>query len=285
MERRPSSSTRRLPEFERAVRPGFFEAWLDDGTVLARSPSLGARDLPRLPAIAGDPAFADVTLPDGRPGRAIKLRQPLRIEDAAPGGSRSDRFVTVLVAQGTEDERETLAAMSRWLWLLGLAALGLGSLAAALAVTRGLRSVRGLAAEIGRRDENDLGRALPADLPVELEPVAHKLGALFARLAASFDRERRFTADVSHELRTPLAALRTVLEVAASRDRDGAAYRAALREGTALVDQTQALVQNLLMLARLDARQVEIANQPLRGCARSSTTAGGRSRRRPPPEG
>src|SRR3954454_22510316 len=34
-----------LPEFEREVRPGFFEAWTDDGRVLARSPSLGSREL------------------------------------------------------------------------------------------------------------------------------------------------------------------------------------------------------------------------------------------------
>src|SRR5205814_3925651 len=42
-----------LPEFERKVRPGYFEAWLDDGRVLARSPTLGRRDLERL-ATRGD---------------------------------------------------------------------------------------------------------------------------------------------------------------------------------------------------------------------------------------
>jgi len=253
-----------LPEFERAVRPGFFEAWLDDGRVLARSPSLGTRDLDRLRIDTGGPAFADVTLPDGRPGRALELRQPMRIEDAPRGGPPADRFVTVIVAQGTEDVRETLAAMSRWLWLLGLLALVLGSAATALAVTRGLRSVHGLAAEVAARHEHDLARALPRNVPVELEPLVDKLAGLFKRLAASFERERRFTADVSHELRTPLAALRTILEVAASRDRDAAAYRTAIADAKAVVEQTQALVQNLLMLARLDARQIEVVNQELR---------------------
>lgn len=255
-----------LPEFERPIRPGFFEAWLDDGRVLARSPSLGVRDLSRLPGRAGGSIFSDVTLPDGRPGRAIELRQPLRIEDAPPGGPASDRFVTVLVAQGTEEVTEAAAAMSRWLCLLALLALAAGSVATAASVTRGLRPVRDLATEIGRRDQNDLARALPTDLPGELRPVVDKLAELFSRLSESFERERRFTADVSHELRTPLAALRTILEVAGSRDRDAASYRLALGEATSVVAQAQALVQNLLTLARLDARQVEIENRdvPLR---------------------
>ena len=253
-----------LPEFERQVRPGFFEAWLDDGHVLARSPSLGLRDLPRLGAGSDGPIFADLTLPDGRVGRAVALRQPLRIEDAAPGSLPSKRSVSVVVAGGTEDVAETLAGMSRWLWLLGLGALCLGAVISSIAVARGLRSVRLLAAEIGRRDENDLNRALPTALPTELRPIAEKLEALFERLAASFERERRFTADVSHELRTPLAALRTILEVASSRERDAASYRASLHEATLLVEQTQALVQNLLMLARLDARQIEIKSEVVR---------------------
>ena len=85
-----------------------------------------------------------------------------------------------------------------------------------------------------------------------------------ARLGESFARERRFTADVSHELRTPLAALRTTLEVASSKDRDAPAYRAAIIEASALVGQMQVLVQNLLMLARLDARQVEVQTTEVR---------------------
>lgn len=253
-----------LPEFERAVRPGFFQAWLDDGRVLARSPSLGARDLNRIHLGGKGPGFADVTLPDGRPGRAFEVRRPLRIEDAPRGGPPSDRFVTVVVAQGTEDVRETLAAVSRWLWVLGLLALAFGSAATVYAVTRGLRSVRDLAAEIAARHENDLVRPLPRNGPTELDPVVDKLTELFGRLSASFERERRFTADVSHELRTPLAALRTIIEVATSRDRHAVAYRTALADAKAVVEQTQALVHNLLLLARVDARQIDVVNQELR---------------------
>ena len=36
-----------LPDFERPQRPAYFQAWLDDGQVLGRSPSLQGRALPR----------------------------------------------------------------------------------------------------------------------------------------------------------------------------------------------------------------------------------------------
>jgi signal transduction histidine kinase len=249
-----------LPEFERAVRPGYFEAWTEDGAVLARSPSLGGRDLPR-PPMASGPVFHDVTLPDGRPGRAVAIRQPMRIEATTPDGvpGQSKRFVTVLVSQGTEEVRETLARLARWSWLLAALGMVAGSGAALVIVSRALAPTRALAAAIGRHDQGELGNPLPtAKLPSEIAPVVRKLNELLARLAASFARERRFTADVSHELRTPLAALRTTLEVTAAKDRDAPAYRDAIGEATALVRQTQALIENLLALARLDARQVPV---------------------------
>ncbi|HVT09477.1 MAG TPA: ATP-binding protein [Polyangia bacterium] len=247
-----------LPEFERAARPGYFEAWTDDGHVLARSPSLGARDLPRLGGSAT--MRADLRLPDGRPGRAVQLRQPLRIEDARPGAPPSKRFVTVVAAIGTEDARETLAEVSRWLWILAAVAFTAAAGATLVLVRRGLRPARAVAAQLEALDAAGIDKPIPtAGLPTEISPIVNKLNELLARLAASFARERRFTADVSHELRTPLSALRTTLEVAAARDRPAAAYRAAIAEATSLAIQMQALIGNLLLLARLDARQIPVA--------------------------
>jgi signal transduction histidine kinase len=255
-----------LPEFERTWRPAYFQAWLDDGRVLARSPSLGARDLGRSSGRAAAPAFADVVLPDGRPGRAIQLRQPLRVEEAPTAVAApprvSSRFVTVIVARGTEELAGTLTSVRRWLLALALLALVGASGAALLAVSRGLRPTRTLAAEIARLDAAQLDRALPVDdLPEEIAPVIAKVNELFARLRESFAREKRFTADVSHELRTPLAALRTTLEVAASRERTAAEYRAAIDEASAVVRQMQALCENLLALARLDAGPAPVRSQ------------------------
>jgi two-component system OmpR family sensor kinase len=260
-----------LPEFERAWRPAYFQAWLDDGQVLARSPSLDTRDLGRSFGPAPAPLFTDVILPDGRSGRAIQLRQPLRIEDARPPPAavsrRSSRFVTVVVARGCEELLETLASVRHWLLLLALLALAGASGAALVAVSRGLRPTRTLAGEVARLDATQLDRALSLDgLPEEIAPVIAKINELFARLRESFAREKRFTADVSHELRTPLSALRTTLEVAASRSRTASEYRAAIDDAGAVVRQMQALCENLLALAHLDAGPVPVRRQevPLR---------------------
>ena len=259
-----------LPDFEGGQRPAYFEAWLDDGKVLARSPSLGARDLAR-PGRPGAPVFADLALPDGRAGRGVEFRQPLRIEATSPADGRpprvSDRFVTVVVARGTEELVETLAQVRGWLFGLTLLSLLAASGVALLVVSRGLRSTRALAAKISDLDASRLDSVLPSEgLPEEIAPVVAKINELLARLRESFLREKRFTADVSHELRTPLAGLRTTLEVAGSRERAAPEYRAAIAQAGAVVLEMQALCENLLALARLDARLVPLRPQqvPLR---------------------
>jgi two-component system sensor histidine kinase QseC len=259
-----------LPDFEGGPRPAFFQAWLDDGKVLARSPSLGGRDLARRPRPAA-PVFTDLALPDGRAGRAVEFRQPLRIEAPSPPDGRpprvSNRYVTVVVARGTEELVETLALVRRWLFGLTLLSLLAASGVALLVVSRGLRSTRGLAARIAELDASRLDNVLPSEgLPDEIAPVVAKINELLARLRESFLREKRFTADVSHELRTPLAGLRTTLEVAASRERAAPEYRAAIAQAGAVVLEMQSLCENLLALARLDARLVPLHPQavPLR---------------------
>ena len=259
-----------LPEFERGQRPAYFEAWLDDGRALARSPSLGDRDLARL-SMQPAPVFAEIALPDARPGRAVQFRQPLRIEEPPTADGRpsriSDRFVTVVVARGTGEMVGTLALVRRWLFGLTVLALVGASGVALLVVSRGLRSTRTLAAKIADLDATRLDSVLPSEgLPDEIAPVVAKINELLARLRESFAREKRFTADVSHELRTPLAGLRTTLEVAASRDRAAPEYRNAIEQAGVVVLEMQALCENLLALARLDARLVPVRPQQVALC-------------------
>ena len=254
-----------LPDFERPQRPAYFQAWLDDGHVLGRSPSLQGRTLPRPSPNGGALTYAWLTLPDGRPGRAVGLRQPLRIEDAGPGSARqSARYVTVAVAQGTETLDAALDTVRRWLALwVGITMIA-ASLAVVLSVSRGLRATRDVAARVAQIDAAKPGPFLrTGHLPDELAPLVEKVNELLARIEASFARERRFTADVSHELRTPLAALRAMVEVALRRPRQPADYAAAIAEMGDVVGQMQSLCENLLALARLDAGAVPVRLEPV----------------------
>ena len=76
-----------------------------------------------------------------------------------------------------------------------------------LVVGHGLSSLRRLAAALREKRAEDLS-PLPLDSPPqELLPVVTSTNSLLARLQASFERERRFSADAAHELRTPISAI------------------------------------------------------------------------------
>lgn len=224
---------------------GFYELWMDDGTVLARSASLEGADLPR--------DGAALVLPSRLPGRHVLAVLPPRQDEHSPPVP-SGRQLTVVVAR---DTREVEAQLEQLLWLLlGGGAVTLAAAAAAnrFAAQRGLRPVGALGERIDTIDDNRLSERLPMrGLPLELMPMVAKLNALLGRLEESFSREKRFSADVSHELRTPLAGLRSILEVTASRDRSPADYRVALLDALTVVHQTMGLVETLMLLARLDA--------------------------------
>jgi len=241
-----------LPEF-RVGGPDYFQVWRPDGTVLARSPSLGQRDL------VGTGA---VTLPDGRPGRLVTAALPAPWAGHNPPAER--RKVRVAVARGTESEAAALARLRRLLGALGGLAVLVAAGASAFTVWRGLRPAATLAGALDQVDAGHLGQRIAVPrLPRELEPAVAKLNELLVRLDDSFARERRFTADVSHELRTPLAGLRSLLEVAASRERTAPEYREVIGEAMDIVRQMHTLAEDLLMLARLDARQVEVLSEPI----------------------
>jgi signal transduction histidine kinase len=78
------------------------------------------------------------------------------------------------------------------------------------------------------------------------------LNSMLDRLARGLEDRRRFVADASHELRTPLAVMRSELDVGL-RDPDlhGGA-RETLTSTVQEVERMQAIVENLLTLARAD---------------------------------
>jgi len=76
-----------------------------------------------------------------------------------------------------------------------------------LVVGRGLSSLRLFATALRNKRAEDLSPLPLEQPPEELRPVVESTNALLARLRASFERERRFSADAAHELRTPISAI------------------------------------------------------------------------------
>ena len=71
----------------------------------------------------------------------------------------------------------------------------------------------------------------------------------------ALDNQRRFIADASHELRTPLAIMKADFELARTGEQDPDELRDAVDHGAEEVDRMSAIVADLLMLSRIDARE------------------------------
>ena len=102
------------------------------------------------------------------------------------------------------------------------------------------------------------GRLMVPETRDELARLAQTWNSMLARLEESLKRLSRFTADASHELRTPLAIIRTTAELAARRPRSAELYVDALNQVTAESERMTRLLDDLLLLARVDAEVVEM---------------------------
>ena len=158
------------------------------------------------------------------------------------------------------NENSFRSVVSSGAWMLPLSAL-LALLGGYLITARAFRPVKEmstLAASIA--GGGDLSRRVGfggsgAD---ELHTLADTLNAMLGRLEGAFQRESRFASDAAHELRTPLGAMRMQGEYALSREnaqeKDEAVGRMLEK-----AEEMQALVDHLLMIARMDAGEIDMS--------------------------
>jgi heavy metal sensor kinase len=97
----------------------------------------------------------------------------------------------------------------------------------------------------------------------EIGRLAGVINDTLARLEASFEQLRRFTADASHELRTPLSVIRGIGEMGLRETRTPAEYKEAIGSMLEEVDRLTRLVDTLLRLSRGDAGTVRLSPEPL----------------------
>jgi signal transduction histidine kinase len=276
-----------VPDFYEPGHPLYYEYWVEDGEVLEKSASLGQFDLPHFHGKPEEVVIRSIQLQNGDLARAAGFLFRPAIEYALerPDGALrtpDTPMVTVVVARDARGESAKLARFA-WLLLTAGTATMLGGLGISwLVAARGLRPLNTLAEQIAAVRAEHLDTHVSTEgVHTELVPVASGLNGLLERLEVAFRREKSITADVAHELRTPLSGIRSTIEVALTGHHHHAAeYREALEDSLRIVLQLQSLVENLLMLARLDAGHVDSFREliqlseviedcwrPLRDCA------------------
>ena len=198
------------------------------------------------------------------------------------GGLGDYRIVTVINSSTNEvvgafglpleDVQETIASLLTAIALLTTGGLVLLSAATAWTIRRGLRPLLAVADTASRvaRQPLDQGAVTilervpetQADDRTEIGRVGAALNTLLDHVDASLDarqrnedRMRRFVADASHELRTPLASIRGYSELSL-RDRTlSETSEQSLQRIQAQSLRMTGIVEDLLLLARLDEGQ------------------------------
>ncbi len=95
-----------------------------------------------------------------------------------------------------------------------------------------------------------------------LEDSVQSRGRLLHSLARNVQARQALVADASHELRSPLAAMRTELEVSLRQDTLEPAARRTLELVLADAVRLGRIVDNLLVLARIDEGRLELLKRP-----------------------
>jgi heavy metal sensor kinase len=130
---------------------------------------------------------------------------------------------------------------------------------------KALRPVAELAREARRINDRNLDIRLPVPRAKdEISDLSRTLNQMLERIDKAFASVRTFTGNASHELRTPISLLRTEIEVALYRPRDGEEYRELLGRLHAETVRMTTLVENLLSLARADGGAEAISLVPIR---------------------
>jgi signal transduction histidine kinase len=127
---------------------------------------------------------------------------------------------------------------------------------------RGLLPLRQLAALAGQVsvDAWHFDPPISARTTPELAPLTHALENVLQRLQASFEQQRAFVSDAAHELKTAVAVAKSSLQLLAMKRRSHDEYQTGLERCLADSERLEALVAEMLTLARIEATPVSAAD-------------------------
>lgn len=211
--------------------------------------------------VEGEPAISALRPPGAASVAITSHVRPLdQSEDAtmrivALNASTGNGPVTVYAGESLERAEDTIGAITRVLFGGVPALVALVGCMTWWAVGRTLGPVHAISVAMGEITATDLHRRVPSPKRRdEIGQLADAVNDTLDRLDSSVEQQRRFVADASHELRGPLASLRADLEISVTHP-GVTDWRSVARDTLSDVENLQHLTDDLLLLARLDAKQ------------------------------
>ena len=217
-------------------------------------------------AVAASPNAPLAPIVRPRPGESVRVDAPFEDDPFLAVAERAvtDEGTFIVVVGRTLDvvEESTQA-------VIALLAVGLPLLLLVVAlVTRGvvgraLSPVDEIRSEVEAISTTELHRRVPVPKAGdEISRLAATMNRMLERLQRGRDRQRRFVSDAAHELRSPVATIRQHTELALTHPAavpPEEVVRTVLHEDLRL----QQLVEDLLLLARMDERIEDVRPEPL----------------------
>ena len=143
--------------------------------------------------------------------------------------------------------------------------LVLGTLGGWILARRSLSPIGYIASKARSITSENLSERLnPRGTDDEMDDLIWTINGMITRLENSFKRMAEFTADVSHELKTPICAMRGEAEVLLSKERKAEEYQEGLAHFIEQFDHLNHMINDLILLSKFDATQVELKMTPLR---------------------
>jgi heavy metal sensor kinase len=178
---------------------------------------------------------------------------------------RSGATVNIVqVAMSLENVEAARASFLFVLLVLAPVALAGSALGGWFLARRALAPVNGMVEAARRIEAEDLTERLPVpSAGDELGRLAAVVNDMLARLERSFEAVRRFSADAAHELRTPLTIIKGEIEVALGSSRAPVEIQRTLVSCLEEVDRLNSLVEDLLLMARMEADALSAAPTPV----------------------
>jgi len=258
-----------LTQIEQSGRNGHWPAPLPvsalDPSAQAQVLDANGHVLAATPILVGVPAVyllpAGATQPVRQ--RAADRIIPAEVQVAGTRTTVDGRSVTIIAETSTRILHQLTTEFSARLLLAVPVTLVLAGLTVWLIVGRALRPVEQIRRAVTEITAADLSRRVPEPGTTdEIGHLAQTMNDMLGRLDDSADRQRRFVADASHELRTPLAAIRTTLEVGLAYP-DRAPWPVIAERAAAQSARLEELIEQLVLLAKADERQLSARREPV----------------------